>query len=102
MSGTKFDSEKPDYSLLSPLALEEIVKVMTFGKRKYTAHNWRSGITNSRLFAAAMRHLWAYWRGEDFDPESKLSHLAHCGCCVMMMLENIILRPNLDDRWRQE
>lgn len=98
-TGVKFDGEKPDYSLLSAHSLEEIAKVMTYGKRKYSAHNWRIGISNSRLFSAAMRHLWAWMRGEDFDSETKLSHLAHAGCCVMMLLENIQLRPELDDRW---
>lgn len=100
--GVKFDTEKPDYSLLSPYALEEIAKVMTYGKRKYSAHNWRNGISNSRLFAATMRHLWAWMRGEDFDNETKISHLAHAACCVMMLIENTQLRPEQDDRWKPE
>jgi hypothetical protein len=98
--GTKHDQEKPDFSLLSPEAIEQIAAVMTFGKKKYAAHNWRLGISNSRLIASALRHIFAYLRREDLDPESGLSHLAHAGCCVMMLLENIKLRPELDDRWK--
>lgn len=102
MSGIKHDQEKPDYSLLSSWSLDEVAQVMTYGKRKYDSHNWRKGLNNSRLFSAAMRHLWAWNRGEDFDPETGFSHLAHAGCCVLMILENVKLRPKLDDRWKNE
>jgi hypothetical protein len=37
--GIKFDSEKPDYSLLPPHALDELVKVLTMGKVKYSREN---------------------------------------------------------------
>ncbi len=102
MSGIKYDQEKPDFSLLSSVALTEVAKVMTYGKRKYDSHNWRKGLNNSRLFAAAMRHGFSWLGGEDLDPETGLSHLAHMACCAMMLLENMLLRPQLDDRWKHE
>jgi Domain of unknown function (DUF5664) len=87
VSGIKNDAEKPDMSLLSPFALEEIAKVMTFGAKKYSANNWRNGFKYTRLLAAVMRHLSAYQRGEAKDPETGLSHLAHASCGLMMLLE---------------
>lgn len=102
MAGIKHDQEKPDYSLLSSVALDEIAQVMTYGKKKYSSHNWRAGLANSRLFSAACRHLFAWLRNEDLDPETGLSHLAHAGCCIIMLLENTKLRPQLDDRWKHE
>jgi hypothetical protein len=100
--GLKFDSGKSDVSLLSPVALIKIAQVMDFGKKKYAAHNWRKGLAWSRCIAAAMRHIFAYLGGEDKDPESGLSHLAHAGCCIMFLLEFEETRKDLDDRYKEE
>jgi hypothetical protein len=85
--GVKHDNEKPMMALLSPFALEEIAKVMTFGAKKYSADNWREGFEYSRLISAVLRHITAYQRGETLDPETGLSHLAHASCGLMMLLE---------------
>lgn len=98
--GIKHDQEKPDYSLLSPIALNQIVEVLTYGKTKYTAHNWRRGFQFSRLIAACFRHLFAWLGGEDLDPETGLSHLAHAVCCLLFLLELSITKPELDDRYK--
>lgn len=98
-TGRKDDQEKPDMSLLSPYALEKIAQVMTYGKKKYSANNWRGGIAYSRLIAAAMRHITAYQKGVDTDGETDLSHLAHASCCLMMLLEFEETKPELDDRY---
>lgn len=87
MSGNaiKHDGGKLRYDLLPPEALEEITKVMTLGARKYSDRNWEKGLSWGRVYAACMRHLWAWWRGEDKDPETGLSHLAHAGCCIFFL-----------------
>lgn len=96
----KFDENKPGMSLLSRIALEETAKVMDFGKQKYDAHNWRKGFAWSRPLSAAMRHLMAFNDGEDKDPESGLSHLAHAACCIMFLLEFEKTHKELDDRFK--
>ena len=98
--GTKHDEEKPDFSLIDAEWLEEVAKVMTFGKVKYDAHNWRKGLAISRLLSAALRHLWAVVRGEDYDAETGLSHLAHLGCCAMFAHWTLKYRTDLDDRYK--
>jgi len=100
--GQKHDDGKPRMDLLDRHALEEIARVLGFGAQKYAAHNWRRGISYSRLTAAALRHLHAFNDGEDIDTESGLSHLAHLGCCVMFLLNMQKTRPDLDDRPREE
>lgn len=100
MSGLKYDNEKPDMSLLSSVAIVKVANVMTFGKRKYSANNWRGGIVFTRLIAASLRHIFAYLGGESVDPESGQSHLAHAVCCLMMLLEFETTRPDLDDRYK--
>lgn len=98
--GIKHDSGKAGMSLLSRVALEETAKVLDFGKNKYAAHNWRNGFEWSRPLSAAMRHIMAFNDGEDKDPESGLSHLAHAACCIMFLLEFEKTHPELDDRWK--
>lgn len=98
---TKFDQQKPRLDLLSFPALEEIANVMAFGAQKYGEHNWRKGMKWSRLIAGALRHLFTWASGEDKDPESGLSHLAHLGCCVMFLLEYERFQMGEDDRYTQ-
>ncbi len=86
-SGVKNDNGKPQVSLLSSIALVELAKVMSYGSGKYSPHNWRKGFKWSRIMDAAMRHLLAYNGGERIDPETGLSHLAHCMANLMMLIE---------------
>ena len=84
--GVKYDDGKPSWALLPWRSVEEIVRVLDFGARKYAARNWEQGISYSRVFSALQRHLTAWWEGEDRDPETGLSHLAHAGCCLVFLL----------------
>lgn len=99
-AGTKNDAGKVGLHLLPPGALFEIAQVLDFGVKKYAAWNWSKGMAASRLFAAALGHLWAWWCGEENDPETNLPHLAHLGCCVLFLLELRRTRPAgyVDDR----
>jgi hypothetical protein len=96
-AGRKDDTGKPRMELLPPDALTEVAAVMTFGAAKYGDYNW-NGLSASRLFGAALRHLWAWWGGEDNDPETGRPHLAHAACCALMVLEQARHRPEYDDR----
>jgi hypothetical protein len=90
--GRKFDGGKLEYGLLPPLALEEVVKVLTFGAQKYDRDNWQK-VPNSkrRYFDALQRHVWAWKKGEQLDPESGIHHLAHAMCCLMFLYEHDIM-----------
>lgn len=94
----KFDEGKTRYDLLPADALDKIATVFTFGSVKYGDRNWENGMSWGRLFGALMRHSWAWFRGEDHDPESGESHLAHAGCCVMMLLAYSMRKDKNDDR----
>jgi hypothetical protein len=99
--GLKYDQSKPRMDLLDFDALEGLAKVLTFGANKYAAHNWRKGISYSRLTAAMLRHLAALQKGEDIDPESGLPHIDHLGCCWMFLSNMTKTRPDLDDRFKE-
>lgn len=102
LGGTKHDDGKPRMDLLSPQALVEIANVLSVGAKKYDDHNWRKGFDWSRLYGAALRHLLAHMDGEDHDPETGLSHLAHAGCCIMFLIEHESKGLGNDDRYKKE
>lgn len=101
MSGIKHDQEKPPMELLSPVALEAIARVFGAGKVKYGKWNYREGMEWSRIIGAAYRHLTAFNRGEDYDPETKIAHLAHLACCAIMLMDYMYYELGTDDRWRK-
>ena len=96
----KFDQHKLPLNLLSTEAMNQTAAVLAFGANKYAEHNWRKGFAWSRPLAAAMRHITAFNDGEDRDPESGLSHLAHAACCIMFLLEFEKTHQHLDDRYK--
>lgn len=86
--GVKFDEDKPDYSLIPPNALEEVVKALTYGAKKYDRDNWKKvKYALPRYFAAAQRHIWQIQKGEKFDSETGIHHMAHAICCLMFFIE---------------
>ena len=95
--GRKFDGGKLEYGLLPPYALEETVKVLTFGAQKYERNNWiHVEDAPRRYFDALQRHLWAWKKGEQMDPESGLHHLAHAMCCLMFLYERDVIYNDKD------
>lgn len=86
-TGRKFDSGKLDYTLVPWDGLEDVVKVLEFGAKKYARDNWRhvEG-AEQRYLAAAIRHLVAYQIQQPTDEETGISHLAHAGCCLLFLL----------------
>lgn len=97
--GIKHDQDKVDYSLLPIEPIEEVLRVFQFGAEKYARWNYRKGFKQSRLIAAAFRHITSHMRGEDFDAESGFRHLAHAGCCILMLLQNLADERSHDDRF---
>lgn len=107
----KNDVGKPRFDLIDPQFLEDLARVLTIGSGKYDEselvyeNNWRqSGMRWGRVFGACMRHLWAFWRGEDKDEETGISHLAHATACIMFLSNYSRRYMGLDDRdhgWRE-
>jgi hypothetical protein len=99
--GTKHDDGKPALALLPFAAVEEVAKVLQFGAKKYNKYNYKKGFEYTRLVSAALRHLFAFGKGEDKDPETGLSHLAHAICCVLFLLDQTITGRGNDDRYKE-
>lgn len=94
----KADENKPRTDLMPPDALMAVADVLAYGAKKYEPHNWEKGLEWSRVYAATLRHLYAFWSGEDYDPESEKHHLAHAACNCLMLFELARVHPELDDR----
>lgn len=98
--GRKDDKEKPRMELISAIATLKKAQVYTFGANKYGENNWRAGLKWTRVLGALKRHITAFEQGEDLDPETSLSHMAHAACCVDFLLEYEDTHRDLDDRYR--
>ena len=100
MAGVKHDQSKAPLDLLPYDSLEEIAKVLAFGRDKYGAYNWKEGISYSRLIAAAMRHLGQFNNGVDLDEEAQTLHTANAACNLLFLIWMQKNRPEMDDRWK--
>ncbi len=98
MEAKKDDSGKERFDLIPAMPLIELARVYTYGAAKYDDRNWEKGLFWGRVFAAAQRHLWRFWSGEDADAESGLSHLAHAAWCCLALMEYTKTHSELDDR----
>ena len=83
----KADNGKTDWSLVPFESLEGMVKVLEFGAKKYDSWNWTAGggFKWTRVLASCLRHLFAWSRGQDNDPESGLSHIYHAQCNLLFL-----------------
>ena len=96
----KADNGKPTFELLPFELLAETNKVLQHGKMRYGLNNWRKtdGFKMSRCFNALLRHIFAFWRGEDNDPETGLSHLSHAMCNLIFLMYHFQNNKAADDR----
>ena len=98
MSGKKFDEGKLRFDLCPPEAEEGLAGVLTCGANKYGDRNWEKGIAWGRVYGAVRRHLQAFWKGEDLDPESGLPHLDHALCGIAFLTTYYKRGIGADDR----
>ena len=96
--GRKDDSGKLRFDLVPPEAIRAWVSVLTHGADKYMDRNWEKGMAWGRPYAALCRHSLAWWSGEDIDPESGISHLAHAMCNLSFLITYQERNIGKDDR----
>lgn len=69
---------KPErLSTVDPDVLLMLGEISNYGSEKYDAYNFLKGMEWDLMFDALLRHLLAFWAGEDDDPESGLPHMGH-------------------------
>jgi len=73
------------YILDAMPALKDMVAVMESGAGKYSRNNWMRGFPREKLLDSLLRHVDAFYSGEDLDPESGLPHVGHILCNAMFL-----------------
>lgn len=90
---------KVPLGLIPPHAMEQTAWVHKLGADKYGPWNWReTGVCASTYVNAILRHLNAWRDGEDLDPESGISHLAHVACSANILMDAGYCGKLQDDR----
>ena len=99
MSAVHRDENKLRWDLLPLKAVEQVIKVLTYGASKYESYNWYKGMKYSRLIGSVDRH-WIEWRlGSKADKESGIHPLGHSICDQLFLLTyELEQRSDLDDR----
>ena len=94
----RFNQGKLRFDLVNPQAHKDMVEVLTHGAEKYFDRNWEKGFAWTSVLASLKRHIDAWERGEDYDPDSGLLHMAHAACNVHYLNAFYYLFPQGDDR----
>jgi hypothetical protein len=94
-----FGVRKPSPHFIPPVAIIEESVVMALGGNKYGPFNWNEHpVDATTYYSAAMRHLMSWFSGEDTDPESGASHLAHVRACMAILIDAKASGTLIDDR----
>ncbi len=92
----KDDDNKIMLSLIEPMFIEGIGKVLTDGGKQYGFNNWKTLPSSEkyRYKDALLRHIYTYLSGDLIDDKSHESHLLHvaCNCMFLYYMDN---KPNV-------
>lgn len=94
---------KPKVSDVPPVALFALGAAMSDGATKYGRFNWRdTSVTASVFYDAILRHLTAWYNGENHAPDSKVHHLGHIMASCAILLDAERHKVFHDDRDKRE
>lgn len=94
-----FGIKKASLSTVPSPVLMEVGIGMQEGACKYGRHNYRAiGVRGSVYYDATVRHLMAWWEGEDIDPDSGLSHVTKAICSLVVLRDAMMQDKFNDDR----
>jgi len=93
-------SKKPGVWSVFPRWVSLLVgRVMETGASKYGKFNYRDSAIAASTYEDAMeRHAQLWFDGEDNDPESGVSHLAHVIACATLLLDAQATGKLVDNR----
>lgn len=90
---------KVPFSTVPTQVVGELGLAMMEGALKYGRHNFRvAGVRASVYYDAALRHLAAFWEGQDIDPDSGLPHVVKAMACMAVLRDSQIQGNWNDDR----
>lgn len=90
---------KTPFSTVSAQVVAEVGVAMLEGALKYGRHNYRAaGVRASVYYDAFMRHMTAWYEGQDIDPESGLSHVTKAIAGLTVLRDSMMNGNWVDDR----
>lgn len=90
---------KAGMSCVPANVLAEVGVAMTEGALKYGAYNFRAaGVRSSVYYDGTLRHLMAWWEGEDIDKDSGLSHVTKAIASLVVLRDAMLHDLVTDDR----
>jgi len=102
LAGVKHDHGKIRIDLAPVEALLSMARAFTYGADKYSDRNWEGGLEWGRLYASCLRHLFAFWDGEEKDEESGLHPLDHALAALAMLCTSYQRKIGKDTRSNTE
>lgn len=91
--------KKVPFSTVPSPVIAEVGLAMLEGALKYGRHNYRAiGARTSVYYDACLRHLSAYWEGQDIDPDSGLPHIIKAIACLVVLRDSQLMGNSVDDR----
>jgi hypothetical protein len=98
-TGAEKGAKLARHSLIPGQALTEIAEHYGRGSEKYADHNWRKGYAWSLSYDALVRHLTAFWDGEDYDEELGNKHIIAVAWHAIALATFMDEHPEKDDRY---
>lgn len=90
---------KLNFSVVPSSLQAYAASAFTEGALKYGSYNWRAaGVRASTYKSALDRHISKWWNGENFDPATKVHHLANAIACMAIILDAELVDKLNDDR----
>lgn len=102
LQALRYNEGKLQWSMVDFDSLEGLVRVLEYGAKKYSKGNWKKGMPVTQVTESLMRHLFAFLKGEDVDPESGCRHISHVMCNTMFLEYILREKPHYDDRKVQD
>jgi hypothetical protein len=99
--GKKYDDLKPTLAYIPKIALYTEGDAFKYGAKKYNAWNYKNGISVTRTLSAALRHIYEFLDGENYDKESGAHHLGSARANIAMALDTLFKHPEMDDRYKE-
>lgn len=91
--------KKTPFSVIPANVIGELGLAMLEGARKYGRHNYRiAGVRASIYYDACLRHLTAWWEGEDIDLDSGMSHIIKAMTTLVVLRDSMVQGNWQDDR----
>lgn len=95
----RIGQHKIPLSLWPPAATVYGALGLADGAAKYGRNNWRKdGVIASIYVDALLRHVFAWFEGEEYDTESGVPHLGHALANLAILIDAQLCGKLVDDR----